>query len=96
MAKVNLSPAAINDLRSIFDFIADNSEYYAEKVVGDILKRIRTLENHIRIGKVVKEFNNERIREIREGNYRIIYRIENENEISVARIYHGARLLKEL
>ncbi len=96
MAQVILSPAALNDLQAIFDYIAKDSELYAAKVVDKILHRITVLETHIRVGKIVSEFQTEAIREIPEGNYRIIYRIENETEISVARIYHRARLLKEL
>ncbi len=96
MAKVNLSPAAIGDLKSIFDYISNDSEFYAEKVVANILNRITTLKNHVRLGKVVREFENDTIRELKEGHYRIIYRIENDDEVSVARIYHGARLLKDL
>ncbi len=96
MAQVILSPVALNDLQAIFDYIANDSESYAAKVVDKILHRITVLETHIRVGKVVREFKNEAIREILEGNYRIIYRIENETEISVARIYHSARLLKSL
>ena len=96
MAKVILSPSALDDLKSIFDYIANDSEFYAEKVINNILERITTLKNHIRIGQVVREFENEAIRELKEGHYRIIYRIENDDEVSVARIYHGARVLKDL
>lgn len=96
MAKVSLSPAALDDLKTIFDYISNDSEFYAEKVINNILKRITVLETHTRIGKMVHEFGNDAIREILEGSYRIIYKIESESEISVARVYHGARLLKEI
>jgi len=96
MAKINLSPAALNDLKSIFDYISNDSVFYAEKVIDKILKKITILERNNRIGKKVREFDNEAIRELLEGNYRIIYRIENEDEISIVRVYHGARLLKGL
>lgn len=96
MAKVSLSPAALNDLRLIFDFIANDSEFYAEKVINEILNRIKSLENHNKIGQVVREFENDAIREIKVGSYRVIYRIENDNEISIARIYYSKRLLKGL
>jgi plasmid stabilization system protein ParE len=92
MAKINLSPAALNDLKSIFDYISNDSVFYAEKVIDKILKKITILERNNRIGKKVREFDNEAIRELLEGNYRI----ENEDEISVVRVFHGARLLKGL
>ncbi len=96
MAKVNLSPAALDDLKAIFDYISNDSEFYAEKVINNILNRVTVLETHPRVGKVVPEFGNDTIREILEGSYRIIYKIESESEISVARVYHGARLLRGL
>ena len=96
MAQVSLSNAALDDLKSIFDHISIDSEYYAEKVINKILQRITILETQIRIGKPVPEFENDLIREILEGHYRIIYKIENEYNVSIARIYHGARLLKNL
>ena len=49
----------------------------------------------LRLGKV-PEFDNELIRELIESTYRIIYRIESEEEIGIARVHHGARLLKGL
>ncbi len=96
MAQINLSPSALNDLKSIFDYISNDSVFYAEKVIDKILGKITVLASNSKIGKKVREFDNESIRELLEGNYRIIYRIENEDEISVVRIYHGARLLKNL
>ena len=96
MAKVNFSHAALDDLKAIYDYIANDSEFYAEKVINKIVERTIILESHIRIGKVVAEFENTTIRELIEVNYRIIYKIESESEISVVRIYHGSRLLKDL
>jgi len=46
-----------------------------------------------RAGKIVVEFENENIRELIEGNYRIIYFV-SEDKIEIVRIHHGARLLK--
>ena len=44
-----------------------------DKIIG----RVDVLERHPRIGKKVLEFGNDLIRELIEGNYRIIYRIES-------------------
>ena len=40
---------------------------------------------------MVDEFNNSTIRELIEGNYRIIYRIINETEVNILMVHHGAR-----
>jgi len=42
---------------------------------------------------MVPEFEDPLIRELIEGNYRIIYRIINEFQVDILRIYHGSRLL---
>lgn len=48
-----------------------------------------------RMGRVVPEYGDERIREVGYQNYRIIYRLRD-GTIEVAAIHHGARLLDEL
>jgi toxin ParE1/3/4 len=96
MAEITWSIAAENDLKNIYDYISVDSEFYADKVVDEIYKSALVLETHIRIGKVVPEFGHQSIRELIEGRYRIIYKIENEHKISIVRIYHSARLLKSL
>jgi plasmid stabilization system protein ParE len=40
MAQINLSPSALNDLKSIFDYISNDSVFYAEKVIDRILGKI--------------------------------------------------------
>jgi addiction module RelE/StbE family toxin len=96
MAKVIWSNLALDDLRAIHDYVSQDSPLYAERLIDRIIARVDILENHIRVGRVVKEFNNEHIRELIEGSYRIIYRIEAEDKVGIARIHHSARLLKDL
>ncbi|PKP24862.1 MAG: hypothetical protein CVU03_10710 [Bacteroidetes bacterium HGW-Bacteroidetes-2] len=55
----------------------------------DILK----FQNHSR--RKVLEIQNKNIREIFEGNYRIIYRVVNENRIDILTIHHSARDLRK-
>jgi len=96
MAKVKLSPAALRDIELIYNYISIDSDVHAEKVKVKIFQRIFVLEEHPLIGKVVREFNNQSIRELIETPYRIIYKYNNEGEVSVVRIYHSSRLLKKL
>jgi addiction module RelE/StbE family toxin len=96
MAKVTWSNLALEDLRAIHEFISQDSAKYAERLIDRIIERVDVLEKHPRIGRVVPEFNLENIRELLEGNYRIIYRIETEDKIGIARVHHSARLLKGL
>ena len=82
-------PAKV-DLRSIHDFIAHDSRYYAKTVVQDIRERTDILNELPRVGKKVPELNNEAIRELSLYSYRIIYEIQ-EHDIFVLAIVHKRR-----
>ncbi len=96
MAKIIWSNLALEDLRAIHEYIAQDSAMYAERLIDRIIERVDILEKHPRVGRIVPEFNLQNIRELIEGNYRIIYRIETEDKIGIARIHHSARFLSEL
>jgi len=51
--------------------------------VERIQNKTEILKTHIEIGKVVDKIGNPKIREIVEGNYRIIYRIISKNELHI-------------
>ncbi|TVR86324.1 MAG: type II toxin-antitoxin system RelE/ParE family toxin [Saprospirales bacterium] len=80
------------------NYVAKDSPKYADRLMDKIIARVDVLEQHPKIGRKVPEFDNELIREVTEGNYRIIYRIESEDQVRVgiARVHHAARLLKDL
>jgi len=50
------------------------------------------LAEHPRSGRIVPEMGQEQLREIILGNYRIIYRLLEE-DVQVLTVHHGARLL---
>ena len=95
MVKVIWTDFAIEDLRSIHDYIAQDSKIYASRFVEKIILRIDQLETHPKSGRIVPEFNIETIRELIEGNYRIVYKI-NKNHIGIVRIHHSASQLKSI
>ena len=53
--------------------------------------RTRILKTQACSGKNVLEINQENIRELIEGNYRIIYKIVEDNQIDILTIHHSAR-----
>jgi addiction module RelE/StbE family toxin len=93
MVKIIWTEFAIEDLRSIHEYISKDSKVYADRVIDKIITRVDQLESFPKSGRVVPEFDNEVIRELIQGNYRIIYKIAT-TQISVIRIHHSARLLK--
>lgn len=93
MEEIIWSAVAVVDLQEIYQYIREDSELYASRLIDKIVERIEILRKMPRAGKIVLEFENENIRELIEGNYRIIYFITREN-IEIVRIHHGSRLLK--
>jgi len=96
MAEIVWSSPAEDDMKMIHDYISMDSEFHASKVIDRIYACTYVLQEHIRVGKVVQELKNPLIRELREGYYRIIYKVESEELISILRVYHSARILKKL
>jgi toxin ParE1/3/4 len=47
------------------------------------------------IGKVVSEINQKDIRELIEGNYRIIYKVVSEFQVDILTVHHSARDLSK-
>jgi len=63
--------------------------------VERIQSKTEILKSQIEIGKIVEELNDPKVREIIEGNYRIIYRIVSKNELHILLVHHGARDLSK-
>ncbi len=93
--EVKWSPEAAEDLESIAEYIARDSEYYARAVVTEILSISRNVGEFPLIGRVVPEVGDETIRERFVYSYRLVYRIESERILVVA-VIHGTRLLENV
>lgn len=73
MVKINWTQQSKSDLVSIADFIAQGSKKYAVLQIRRIRERVHQLANFPKSGRIVPELDNPRIRELVQGNYRIIY-----------------------
>ena len=60
-----------------------------------IYQKIQILKFQPLIGKQVKEIKNTAIKELVEGNYRIIYKIVSYDSLHILMIHHGARDLSK-
>ena len=85
---------AVRHLTAVHDYIAQNSPIYARKMAGRLTRRFDQIADHPRSGRRVPEYGDDDIRELIEGDYRLIYRIDAE-AIHVLAIVHGARRLPE-
>lgn len=93
--EVEWSPEATEDLESIAEYIARDSDFYARAVVTEILAASRSITEFPLIGRIVPETGNERIRERFIYSYRLVYRIEAARILVVA-VIHGKRLLENI
>ncbi len=92
MVKIRWSNKSLYDLKNIFDYIAQDSKKYASIQVKRIKLRTQQLKIQPLSGRKVPEFNNENVRELIEGNYRIVHLIK-EDQIFILTIHHASKML---
>jgi len=92
--KIIWTEFAINKLEEYADFIALDNPSAALNWVKNMQKSVNKLKNFSEFGRKVPEINRTNIREILEGNYRIIYKID-EKRISILTIRSCRQLLSD-
>lgn len=92
--KVIWTELAVEKLEEYADYISLDKPLVALEWTVKIQKSVDKLEKFPQIGREVPEIKNANIREIIEGNYRIIYRIEAKL-ISILTIRHCKQLLND-
>lgn len=91
MAEISWSKDALLDLREIAEFISRDSITYASNVVENIISKSEVLKKFPRIGRVIPELNDQSFPELIIGNYRLMYWIRSDENISIVAIHHVAR-----
>ncbi|MCF6240277.1 MAG: type II toxin-antitoxin system RelE/ParE family toxin [Bacteroidales bacterium] len=95
MVQINWTFQARDDLKAIAEFISKDSIIYAKRQIQRIKNRTNILKTHIYSGKIVIEIDRSDIRELIEGNYRIIYKIVHINRVDILTVHHSARDLSK-
>jgi addiction module RelE/StbE family toxin len=96
MVQIKITNKAIKDIKLIYKYILKDSYQNAILVTESIFHKIDTLKTKPDIGKLVREFKNPCIRELKLFKYRIIYRVKNEDNVEIITITHSSRLLSNL
>ena len=91
--RVDVSPEAQRDLAGIADYIARDDSMAAERWVALLEVAALAVGDNPRMGRVVPELRNERVREVLVRNYRVVYLIEP-RRILVLTVFHGSRRLR--
>ena len=91
MVRINWTFQAKDDLKNIAEYISKDSVRYAKFHVIRLKNRTQILKYHPFIGKILPEINSEKIRELIEGRYRIVYKIVTKRQIDILTVHHTAQ-----
>ena len=89
--KIIWSPLALARVREIACYIARDKPHAAERWVKELFKVVGRLAKHPRSCRTLPELNREDVREVIHGNYRVIYKIED--DIHILTVRHGRQLV---
>ena len=92
MARIVWAPKAMDDLEGLLAYIARDAPFTARRFAQKVIARVDLLATHPLLGSYVAEDEGRRYREVRQGNYRILYRTDGETVCIVA-VHHAAGLL---
>lgn len=81
------SDQASRDLRAIHDFIARDSDHYANVHIERLLARVERTASMPSRGHPVHEHPDSGLREVHEGIHRIIYRVSGD-ELQIVTLVH--------
>ena len=93
MARIVWSPDARDDLKAIVSYIKADSPGYAKTFAWHIQQRLEQLRSFPESGRTVPEDETGFYRELLVGNYRVVYRVDQDT-VTIVTIIHGARLLR--
>ncbi len=90
MVDINWTDEAQFWLKDIHDYISLDNPEVAKKVVNEIYQKVQILKTFSQIGYPYKNNNDEEIRILLYGHYRIAYLVKDKDLIDILGIFHGA------
>jgi plasmid stabilization system protein ParE len=94
-ATVIWSQEALDDIDAIADYIHRDSPHHARRIVEEILALGESVAEQPKIGRIVPELEDEKVRERFIYSYRVLYEIQPA-QIEVLAVIHGKRLLESI
>jgi plasmid stabilization system protein ParE len=79
---------ALQSLVAIEDYIAMDDPAVAVVFIDGLIRRTDILMNQPRVGRMVPEVPGRELRELIEGNYRIVYRL-NESTVEILTVFEA-------
>ncbi len=93
--KVRWSSLAVEDLKSIARYIAKDDPAAARRFADKLKRRAESAGRFPNRGRIAPELGRENVRELIEGNYRIIYRVEI-NTVDILTLFEGHKQMGDL
>lgn len=90
MSRIVWTHQAVQDVEAIRAYIGRDSLHYAARVTEQIVETVDRLVDFPLSGRVVPELQDETVREMIVGNFRIVYRV-TPDEVQVLTVFHAAR-----
>lgn len=92
VCKITWSPRALEDLRDAVRYIRRDDPEAARRFGLKLIEKAEALATFPERGRVIRKFQNPRIREVFLGPYRIACRIHRDPAlVEIVRLWHGAR-----
>jgi len=91
---LNWSPLVISRLSEVAKYISLDNPVAAQRWVNKVFAQVEKLSEFPGRGRMVPEVGDKTIREIISGNYRIIYRLKDQ-EISILTLRHVKQVLSK-
>ena len=89
--KVVWTEQAYARLAEIYDFVGADSPEAAERLIDKLEARANSLERFPESGRRIPELSGSELRELIEGNYRIVYR-NRKDRVEVVTVFEGHQL----
>ena len=91
--KISLVESAIEDLEDILNYYSEQKvPHVGKRVVSQVLEDIECLKNQPDMGRIVPEFEQNRLRELIRPPFRIVY-LRESSKIRIVRVWRSERLL---
>ena len=90
MAEINWTGEAVQWLREIHDYIAQDSPGAATRTIEAIHKKVQMLQEFPELGHRYHDRPDRNIRILLYGHYRIAYRIKEDRNVDILGVFHGA------
>lgn len=95
MTPIRWSPQAVRDVEAIREYIAQDSQRYAQLTVDRIIASVERLRAFPQSGRVVPERADPEIREVIVGPFRVVYRYRS-GAVDIATVFRGSRLFPSI